>query len=140
VEKGGLMPRMKITIPPLDKKNRSTGDLMTSFILLSKEKGARCQLVSPNRATVEGNKETLLEILDEFGGVSFGPMVKDAVIAVEFDEEDDIPSTQGEIRPLERKVTSETEPQVHKGKTRTDRRDLHDMVLKRLDRYADRRD
>ncbi len=71
------MPVIDIAIFPLDTERRPImGDFVTYFMLLSKQKGIKCHLTSPTRAVIEGNKETLLEILDEFDNNSFSTVAK----------------------------------------------------------------
>lgn len=71
------MPVMEIAIFPWGTKGRPVmGDFVTYFILLSKQKGVKCQLTSPTRAIIEGDKETLLEILDGFDNNSFSTVAK----------------------------------------------------------------
>lgn len=78
------MPMMKIVVSPLDVEIPGTGDFMTSFILLSKEKGVKCQLTSPNGAIVEADKGTLLEILDKVDSDLLSAVANKMRITVEF--------------------------------------------------------
>ncbi len=72
-----------MTISPSDTEGRPvTGDFMTYFILLSKQKGVKCQFTSPTAGIIEGDKETLLEVLNEIDNTSFSTVVKKVAITV----------------------------------------------------------
>jgi uncharacterized protein YqgV (UPF0045/DUF77 family) len=65
------MAIMKINFSQLDtKKINGVGKFVTSLILLSNEKGIKCRLTSTG-LIIEGDMETLLEILEEFDNTSF---------------------------------------------------------------------
>ena len=78
------MPMMKIVVFHLDVEIPDMGDFMTCFVLLSKEKGVKCQLTSPNGAMVEGDKRTLLEILDKVDSDLLNAVANKMKITVEF--------------------------------------------------------
>lgn len=89
------MPTMKIAFPPLNNgRNPDMSLLLASFILLSKEKGVKCKLTLPTEAIIEGDKETLLEILDELESTSTSTADNKFAISVEFDGSDDKHFTQ----------------------------------------------
>jgi uncharacterized protein YqgV (UPF0045/DUF77 family) len=83
-KQGGIkMPVMEIAISPWGTEGRPImGDSVTYFVLLSKQKGVRCQLTSPTRVTIEGDRKTLLEILDEFDNTSFNTVAKRIAITL----------------------------------------------------------
>ena len=115
---------MKVAVFPLDvERSLGIGGFVMSLILLSKEKRVSCK-PTPSGAIIEGNKETLLEILDEIDNSSFSTLAKRAVISVEFDGSCDNTLTKTQIDFLK------GEPE--KGsleKTGTDKKALHDMVM-----------
>jgi len=49
-------------------------------------KGVACKLIFPNRVKIEGNRETLLEILDKLDNRILGTLDKNPGIYVEFDD------------------------------------------------------
>ena len=127
------MPKMKIVFPPLNNgRNPDMGLLIASFILLSKEKGVKCKLTLPTEAIIEGDKETLLEILDELESTSTSTADNKFAISVEFDGSDDKHFTQeGEL------LTPElVEEARSREKSKTRKKILHNMVMKRLQRYV----
>ncbi len=75
------MSVMEITFSPSDKKIRSSDDLVTSCILLSKQKGVKCKLGAA-KVIIEGDKEILLEILHELDHISFGMGTKQISISL----------------------------------------------------------
>ncbi|HSE83361.1 MAG TPA: hypothetical protein VLB01_02290 [Thermodesulfobacteriota bacterium] len=78
------MPMMKIVVSHLDREIPGMDDFITSFVLLSKEKGVKCQLTSPNGAMVEADKGTLLEILDKVDSDLLSAVANKMKITVEF--------------------------------------------------------
>lgn len=125
------MPKMKIAFPTPNRRNPDMGDLIASFILLSKEKGVKCKLTLPTEAIIEGDKETLLEILDELESTSTSTADNKFAISVEFDGSDDKSFTkEGEI--LTPEIVEELESRE---KSKTRKKILHNMVMKRLKRY-----
>lgn len=62
-------------------------DHMTPFIFLSKEKEASFELMSSIGAMVEGDKKTLLEIVDEIDHTVIGKRYYKFMTAVDFDED-----------------------------------------------------
>ncbi len=126
------MPKMKIALPPPNRRDPDMGGLMASFMLLSKEKGVECKLTFPTEAIIEGDKETLLEILDELDSTSISTADNKFAISVEFDGSDDEPFTQeGEF--LTPEIVEEAR---FRDKSKTSKTILHDMVMKRLKRYV----
>ena len=103
------MSKMKITFPPPDIGKPDFGDFITSFILLSKQKGVKCELIFPTEAIIEGNRETLLEILDELDNKHFGNIDKNVGISVEFDESDYKTFTRMEDSSLRMRILEEAE-------------------------------
>ncbi|MBI2486467.1 MAG: hypothetical protein HYW01_05830 [Deltaproteobacteria bacterium] len=126
------MPKMKIAFHAPNRRDPDMGDLMASFILLSKEKGVKCKLTFPTEAIIEGDKKTLLEILDELDSTSFSTADNKLAISVEFDGSDDKPFTQeGEF------LTPEiVEEAISREKSKTSKKIIHNMVMKRLQRYV----
>lgn len=130
------MPKMKIAFPAPNRKDPDTGDLMPSFILLSKENGVKCQLAFPAEDIIEGDKETLLEILDELDNTSISTADNKFAMSVEFDGSYDKPFIQeGEL------LTPEIEEELRsREKSKASKLILHDMVMKRLKRYVKEED
>ncbi|MBI2486367.1 MAG: hypothetical protein HYW01_05305 [Deltaproteobacteria bacterium] len=129
------MPKMKISVPPSYRGRADTGDFMPSLILMSKGKGVKCQHTSPSAAIIEGDKETLLEILNELDNVSFSPIANGFSIAMELDGSNDKPFTGSEIEFLSKEMKDENSKRSKK-KTKSHKKILHDMVVKRLWRYT----
>ncbi len=126
------MPKMRITISPSDSENRIIKGFISSLILLSKGKGANSQLISPTEATIEGDQDTLLEILDQIDGSEPVQEERGFAIAIEFEKCRNKPFARGEILENNKAVqtcTAELSQRVKKEKER-----LHDMVLERLAR------
>lgn len=75
------MPVVEIAIFPLDTEGRPImGDFVTHFMLQSRQKGVKCQFTSPTVAIIEGDKKTLLEILNEIDNTSFSTVAKRVAI------------------------------------------------------------
>ncbi len=80
------MAILKINLSQLDKKETNgMGEFVTSLIVLSNERGIKCRLTSSGLIT-EGDKETLLEILDELDNTSLRKVVNRVSITMKFDE------------------------------------------------------
>ncbi len=83
------MAILKINLSQLDmldiKEANSMGEFVTSLLLLSNKRGIRCRLTSSGLIT-EGDKETLLEILDELDNNSFRKVVNRVSITMKLDE------------------------------------------------------
>jgi uncharacterized protein YqgV (UPF0045/DUF77 family) len=126
------MSRMRVTIYPSDKENRTAKGLISALILLSKERGVNCQLASPTEATIEGDQDTLLEILDQIDRSQSVQKERGFAIAMGFEKCGNGPFARREIEVLENNKavqTCSTEPPL---KTKKDKERLHDMVLERL--------
>jgi len=80
------MAILKIKLSQLDMKEANgMGEFVTSLILLSNERGIKCRLTSSGLIT-EGDKETLLEILDELDNTSLRKVVSRVSITMKFEE------------------------------------------------------
>ncbi len=83
------MAILKINLSQLDmldiKEANSMGEFVTSLLLLSNERGIKCRLTSSGLIT-EGDKETLIEILDELDNTSLRKVVSRVSITMKFDE------------------------------------------------------
>ncbi|HEX3033733.1 MAG TPA: hypothetical protein VHT73_01200 [Thermodesulfobacteriota bacterium] len=86
-------------------------EFMTSFVLLSKEKGVKCQLTSPNGAMIKGDKDALLEILDKADFASFGIAANKISVTMEFEEKIKVKN----IFPAEIDVPDREKPNPIKG-------------------------
>jgi uncharacterized protein YqgV (UPF0045/DUF77 family) len=128
------MSTMHIAVFPWDmERSLGLGDFIMSFLLISKEKGAKCSPTSTG-AIVEADKETLLRILDELNNISFGRIARKVAITVKFDDNGNKRVLRAEDRVLNwESVYSHTSDGYKNGKP--DKRVLHDMVVKRLGRY-----
>ena len=80
------MSKMRVTISPSDKESRAAKGLISTLILLSKERGVNCQLASPTEATIEGDEGTLLEILDQIDSSRSIREKMGVAIATEFEK------------------------------------------------------
>lgn len=129
------MSTMHIAVFPWDmERSLGMGDFKMSFMLASKKKGAICRPTSTG-AIFEGDKQILLEILDELNNTSFGKIARRTAITVKFDESINIPFLQTEDQQSEREVANlEISHRYVNGKS--DRRILHDMIVRRLGRYV----
>jgi uncharacterized protein YqgV (UPF0045/DUF77 family) len=94
------MPVMEISFSNLEEGVRGGNDFVTSCILLAKQRGVKCEL-KPTRIIVEGDKEVLLEILQELDHISFNTGAdKKISISLKIDEGQDKPLAQAEISSL----------------------------------------
>ena len=128
------MAKMRIAVPPSHKERKIMGDFMTSLILASKQRGAECQLMSPTCATIEGDEETLLEILDHIDNFSFSPAINNVAITMEFNEGKDKSLTRPEIEFMSSTMPKDAVSKRSRDREKTDKK-LHDMVLKRLAKH-----
>jgi uncharacterized protein YqgV (UPF0045/DUF77 family) len=132
------MSKMRVTISPLDKDNRTAKGLVSTLILLSKERGVNCQLASPTEATIEGDEYTLLEILDR---IDTGRSIQEKIgiaIATEFEKSRNKLFPQRESEFTESKTAGQTCSQELLEETKKDKERLHNMVLERLARRIER--
>lgn len=98
------MPVMEISFSNLEAGVRGGNDFVTFCILLSKQKGVKCKL-KPTKIIMEGNKETLLEILHELDHNSFNTEANKKIsISLIMDEGNDKLLTQAEIDSLNRDI------------------------------------
>lgn len=98
------MPVMEISFSDLEKGARGSNDFVASCILLAKQWGVKCEL-KPTKVIVEGDKEVLLEILQELDHISFNAGAdKKISISLKIDEGRDKLLTQAEINPLNRDI------------------------------------
>ena len=132
------MPKMRVTVSPSDKENRIVKALISSLILLSKGKGADCQLISPTEATIEGDRDTLLEILDQIDRSLSVQGERGFTIAMEFEHCRNKPFTRREIGALGSNIAGETGSLKQHVEAKKDKDVLHDMVLARLARRIKR--
>jgi Uncharacterized conserved protein len=97
---------MQISIYPLYlERSLGIGDFVMSFMLMSKGKGLKCRPM-PAGAIIEGDKETLLEILEELGGTSlFSARAEKVSIIIRLDESFDKSLTQAEIEFLNGEIS-----------------------------------
>jgi len=126
---------MQIAVFPWDmERSLGLGDFIMSFLLLSKERGVKCSPTSTG-AIIEGDREILLEILDELNNTSFSKVARKVAITVNFDEnaEKSIHLTKDQFLDEESVNSHISESKNNRGKS--DKRVLHDMVVKRLERY-----
>jgi uncharacterized protein YqgV (UPF0045/DUF77 family) len=129
------MSTMQIAVFPWDmERSLGLGDFIMSFLLLSKERGVKCSPTSTG-AIIEGDREILLEILDELNNTSFSKVARKVAITVNFDEnaEKSIHLTKDQFLDEESVNSHISESKNNRGKS--DKRVLHDMVVKRLERY-----
>ena len=129
------MSTMQIAVFPWDmERSLGLGDFIMSFLLLSKERGVKCSPTSTG-AIIEGDREILLEILDEINNTSFSKVARKVAITVNFDEnaEKSIHLTKDQFLDEESVNSHISESKNNRGKS--DKRVLHDMVVKRLERY-----
>lgn len=130
------MSLMKIAVFPMDaERTLGIGDFVMTFLLLSKQKGAECKPTSSG-AVIEGDNETLLEILDQINSTSFGAIANRVAISMEFNESTDKPLTQSEIRLPNEVIVKGANAKVLRQKTESDIRALHDKVVDRLAKYV----
>lgn len=100
------MPSMEITLIQLDgEKTPAMATYITSIVILSKEKGAECELTSSG-AIIEGNKETLLEILNEIDNVSLKKVGMKFKVALNFAKNHSKNSNLSEIQAQNREEKS----------------------------------
>jgi hypothetical protein len=128
------MPKMKIAFLPTNNgRNPDMDSLIASFLILSTENGVKCRLTFPAEAIIEGDKETLLEILDEFDNTSISTAEnKYRISSIEFDRNNDRSFIhEGEF--LTPELAEELESRE---KSKTRKKILHNMVMKRLRRYV----
>ena len=130
------MSTMQIAVFPWDmERSLGLGDFIMSFLLLSKERGVKCSPTSTG-AIIEGDREILLEILDELNNTSFSKVARKVAITVNFDENAEKSLLQTKDRFLDEESVN---PHISEGdndKRKSDKRILHDMVVKRLERYV----
>jgi len=130
------MSLMKIAVFPMDaERTLGIGDFVMTFLLLSKQRGAECKPTSSG-AVIEGDNETLLEILDQINRTSFGALENRVAISMEFNESTNKPPTQSEIRLPDEMIIKGANVKVRRQKTESDMRALHDKVGDRLARYV----
>lgn len=100
------MSTMKISVFPFNaERTLGIGDFVMSFILLSKERGVKCKPTSSG-AIIEGDKQTLLEILDELDNASlFSKRAEKVAITIKFDEGFDKSLSYTEIEFLNGEIT-----------------------------------
>jgi uncharacterized protein YqgV (UPF0045/DUF77 family) len=125
---------MQIAVFPWDmERSLGLGDFIMSFLLLSKERGVRCSPTSTG-AIIEGDREILLEILDELNNTSFSKVARKVAITVNFDENAEKSLLQTKERFLDEESVN---PHIYEiyNKGKSDKRVIHDMVVKRLERY-----
>ena len=126
------MPRLEIRILPIDGiADFSTSSLISSLIILSKEKGSICKITSTG-AIIDSDRETILRILKELDGSRFDTLAKKFMISVDFrDRQFDRNSSDGKIDEdifatdediMSREITSIS----------ARREMIHNMVLRRL--------
>jgi uncharacterized protein YqgV (UPF0045/DUF77 family) len=131
------MPKMRVTISPSDSENGIIKGFISSLILLSKGKGVNCQLTSPTEATIEGDEDTLLEILDQIDRSQSVQNGRGFAIAMEFEKCRNKTFTRREIGILESNTAETCSPELPE-KAKKDKERLHDMVLERLARHINR--
>lgn len=129
------MPRMKVAFSLLDRGKSYSGHLMAFLILLSKEKGVKCQLTYPAEAIIEGDKKALLEVLSELDKTSFRPIARGVSITFEF-EEINHKSPSEEVEILNNELVKETNSQLSDLDKNIRQEKLHDMVIERLTKYT----
>ncbi|MGH7793079.1 MAG: thiamine-binding protein [Thermodesulfobacteriota bacterium] len=130
------MSLMKIAVFPMDaERTLGIGDFLMTFLLLSREKGVECRPTSSG-AVIEGDNETLLEILDRINSTSFGALGNRVAISMEFNESRDGSPTQSEIRLPNELIVTGTHLKEGRRKTESGMRALHDKVVDRLARYV----
>lgn len=105
------MSKIKIAVSPWGTRKTGMGDFISSLILISKEKRVQCQLTSPTGVVIEGDKETLLEILNELDNGSFNKLINGVSITMEFDGSAMIDLSQAEIEFLNREVVKRANSQ-----------------------------
>ncbi|HWP92551.1 MAG TPA: thiamine-binding protein [Thermodesulfobacteriota bacterium] len=129
------MSTMQIAVFPWDmERSLGLGDFIMSFILLSKERGVKCSPTSTG-AIIEGDREILLEILDELNNTSFSKVARKVAITVNFDENAEKSLLQTKDRFLDEDSVNLHISESKNNKEKSDKRMLHDMVVKRLERY-----
>ena len=129
------MPRIKLAFSFLDREKSYSGHLMAFLILLSKEKGVKCQLTYPAEAIIEGDKKALLEVVSELDEISIRPIASGISITFEF-EESDHESTTEEAEILNNKLVKEANSQLSMRDKNIRQEKLHDMVIERLTKYT----
>ncbi len=129
------MSTMQIAVFPWDmERSLGLGDFIMAFLLISKERGIRCS-PTPTGAIIEGDREILLEILDELNNTSFSKVARKVAITAKFDESAKKSLLQTKDPFLdEESVNPIISESYNKGKS--DKRILHDMVVRRLGRYV----
>lgn len=100
------MSTMQISVFPLNmERSLGIGDFVMSLILLSKEMGLNCK-VTTTGTIIEGNKEALLEILDELDSTSlFSKRAEKVSIVIRLDESFDKSLTQTELEFINGEIT-----------------------------------
>jgi len=130
------MSTMRIAVFPMDsERTLGIGDFIMSFMILSKEKGVECRPTSSG-AIIDGDNETLLEILDQINATSFGALANRVAISMEFDEDINEASSQSQFRLPGQLVVKRVSAEVARKRGETNIRMLHDRVVNRLDRYV----
>lgn len=79
------MPTMEIAFSPSDDGTRNTGDFVAVCVLLSKQRGVKCK-VKPTKVIMEGDKETLLEILHEVDHALFNTGTRNIEVSFKIHE------------------------------------------------------
>ena len=80
------MPRIEIKVYPYEKKRDfSLSNSLASIILLAKENGTICKINSAG-AIIEGNKDTILQIIKELDGNEFYSVAKKFSISIDFSD------------------------------------------------------
>ena len=130
------MSTMQIAVFPWDmERSLGLGDFIMSFLLLSKERGVKCSPTLTG-AIIEGDREILLEILDELNNTSFSKVARKVAITVNFDENAEKSLLQTKDRFLDEESVNPHISESNNDKRKSDKRILHDMVVKRLERYV----
>ena len=130
------MSTMKIAVFTMDaERSLGIGDFMMSFLLVSKEKGVECRPTSTG-AIIEGDNETLLEILDHINNTSFSTIGNRVAISMDFDESADKSLIHSEIKLPSEVIVKGINTERPRQKSKSDIRTLHDKVVNRLSRYV----
>lgn len=130
------MSTMKIAVFTMDsERSLGIGDFIMSFMILSKEKGVECRPTSSG-AIIDGDNETLLEILDQINCTSFGELSNRVAISMEFDEDSNEASVKLEFKLPRELIVKGASVKMPRQKRETDMRILHDRVVNRLSKYV----
>jgi uncharacterized protein YqgV (UPF0045/DUF77 family) len=129
------IPRLEISILPIDGiHDFAKSSLVSSLIILSKEKGSICKITSTG-AIVDCDRDSLLRILKELDGSRFDALAKKFTISVDFGDRN-FDSVSDDNKKIADDTFAKDENVAYKGITSASARRemIHNMVLSRLRR------